>query len=166
MISNKLREHLGRWGMRQIGTMDARQAEALIRCVAATLKTTSPGIGIAGGRTSAGWLSLRSAGAPRCVLTYVCHQEKASAVYTINQYVDSGIMTPKQTEILCSSVRDHRNILVSGSTGAGKTTLLNALIAEAVRQFPDERLVIIEDTDELQCSAINAVQFTQPMASA
>jgi P-type conjugative transfer ATPase TrbB len=152
-------ERLG-LGMRQIGTMDARQAEALIRCVAATLKTTitwnqpllEGELPLDGSRFAAQVPPVVSS--PTFAI-----RKKASAVYTIDQYVDSGIMTKEQNDILCSSVRDHRNILVSGSTGAGKTTLLNALIAETVRQFPDERLVIIEDTDELQCSAINAVQF-------
>ena len=49
--------------------------------------------------------------------------------------------------------------LMYGGTGSGKTTLANALIAEMVHQFPDERHVIIEDTREIQCTAPNAVFF-------
>ena len=47
----------------------------------------------------------------------------------------------------------------TGRNGRGKTTLLNAIIAEIVRQFPDERICIIEDTGELQCAALNFVQY-------
>src|SRR4051812_39581130 len=75
-------------------------------------------------------------------------------------------MTPGQMGILCDAIRDHRNILVVGGTGTGKTTLGNALIAEVTRQFPHERIVIIEDTAELQCTAENFVQYhTSPEVS-
>ena len=42
-----------------------------------------------------------------------------------------------------------------GGTGTGKTTLANALIREMERLTPDHRLVIIEDTAEIQCTAEN-----------
>jgi type IV secretion system protein VirB11 len=83
-------------------------------------------------------------------------------VFTLLQYVDAKIITPEQKQILCEAIRDHRNILVTGGTGTGKTTLTNALIHELTDQFPDERLVIIEDTGELQCSAKNAKSSHQP----
>ncbi|MCV5632137.1 ATPase, T2SS/T4P/T4SS family, partial [Escherichia coli] len=60
---------------------------------------------------------------------------------------------------ICRAIAAHKNILVIGGTGSGKTTLLNAIIAEIVRQFPDERICIIEDTGELQCAALNFVQY-------
>jgi type IV secretion system protein TrbB len=54
-------------------------------------------------------------------------------------------------------VRSRLNIVVSGGTGSGKTTLANAIIAEIVEHAPDDRLVILEDTAEIQCSASNTV---------
>ena len=51
-------------------------------------------------------------------------------------------------------VRARRNILISGGTSTGKTTFLNALIKEIPR---DERLVLIEDTPEVQMPHENAV---------
>jgi type IV secretion system protein TrbB len=68
-------------------------------------------------------------------------------------------MTQAQMEFLCTAIASHRNILAIGGTGGGKTTLLNALIREVTDQFPAERLVIIEDTAEIQCAAKDYVQY-------
>jgi type IV secretion system protein VirB11 len=50
-------------------------------------------------------------------------------------------------------VREHQNILIVGGTNTGKTTLANALLKEVTDLFPTERIVILEDTVELQCLA-------------
>ncbi|MEP3050463.1 MAG: P-type DNA transfer ATPase VirB11 [Erythrobacter sp.] len=55
---------------------------------------------------------------------------------------------------LQEAVRDRKNILVSGGTSTGKTTFLNSLLAEIPR---DERLILIEDTAELQLDHKNSV---------
>ena len=86
-------------------------------------------------------------------------RKKASRIFLLDEYVDKGVMTRVQADFICRAIAAHKNILVIGGTGAGKTTLLNAIIAEIVRQFPDERICIIEDTGELQCAALNFVQY-------
>ncbi len=68
-------------------------------------------------------------------------------------------MTAEHCTTIKEQVRKHRNILVTGGTGSGKTTLINAIIHEMVVQNPLERLVIIEDTGEIQCAAQNSVLY-------
>ena len=54
----------------------------------------------------------------------------AVAVFTLGDYVDAGIMSGVQAELLRAGVRERKNILVAGGTSTGKTTLVNALLAE------------------------------------
>ncbi len=75
------------------------------------------------------------------------------------QGVEQGIMTPEQKQTLCSAIREHQNILVIGGTGSGKTTVTNGLIHEMTCSCPHERIIIIEDTGEIQCAARNAVLY-------
>ena len=86
-------------------------------------------------------------------------RKKAVAIFTLDQYVATGIMTTAQLVIIEAAINNHRNILVTGSTGSGKTTLVNAIINQMVVFDPSERIVIIEDTGEIQCAAENFVQY-------
>ena len=81
-------------------------------------------------------------------------------MFTLRDYERAGIITADQREAIEEAVRTRRNILVVGGTGSGKTTLVNAILAEiATASTPGHRLVIIEDTAELQCTADNAVML-------
>jgi len=82
-------------------------------------------------------------------------RKPAVAVFTLDDYVAAGIMTMDQAETLRAAVADRRNILVAGGTSTGKTTLTNALLAEVAKTA--DRVVLIEDTRELQCKAPNLV---------
>nr|WP_144378882.1 P-type conjugative transfer ATPase TrbB [Mesorhizobium amorphae] len=82
-------------------------------------------------------------------------RKPAVAVFTLQDYVAAGIMTAEQADILRQAVADRRNILVAGGTSTGKTTLTNALLAEVSKT--SDRVVLIEDTRELQCAAPNLV---------
>lgn len=86
-------------------------------------------------------------------------RKKAVAIFTLEQYVESGVLSAKHRDVIKDAVRQHRNILVIGGTGSGKTTLINAIIFEMVLNDPDERIFIIEDTGEIQCAAQNSVQY-------
>lgn len=84
-------------------------------------------------------------------------RKRASAIHTLADYVRDAIATEAQAKMLAMAVRNKRNIIVAGGTGSGKTTLLNALLAEEA--FLSARVVILEDTAELQCASPNAVQL-------
>ena len=79
----------------------------------------------------------------------------AVAVYTLDDYVAAGIMVAVQAEYLRAAVRERKNVLVAGGTSTGKTTLVNAILAEIAKS--GDRIVLIEDTRELQCAAPNLV---------
>ncbi len=82
-------------------------------------------------------------------------RKPAIAVFTLDDYVAAGIMTAGQASVLRSAVASRRNILIAGGTSTGKTTLTNALLAEVAKTA--DRVVLIEDTRELQCAAPNLV---------
>ena len=82
-------------------------------------------------------------------------RKPAAKVYRFADYIADQIMMPVQADALRRAVRDRRNILVAGGTSSGKTTLANALLAEVAEC--DERVILIEDTRELQCAAPDCV---------
>jgi type IV secretion system protein VirB11 len=86
-------------------------------------------------------------------------RKKAIKIFTLEQYVETGVLSPRHGDVIKEAVRNHRNILAIGGTGSGKTTLINAIINEMVLSDPDERIFILEDTGEIQCAAQNFVQY-------
>ena len=82
-------------------------------------------------------------------------RKRPTVIWTLEDYVRDGVMTEAQAELLRGAVRERRNLLISGGTGSGKTTLANALLAEPA--FANDRVFLIEDTPELQCSAWDLV---------
>jgi type IV secretion system protein VirB11 len=88
-------------------------------------------------------------------------RKPAARVFTLDDYQASGVITPEQAATLRRAIRSHANIMVAGGTGSGKTTLANALLHEIAQL--GERVVILEDTRELQCAAEDVVALrTQP----
>ncbi len=82
-------------------------------------------------------------------------RKPAVAVFTLEDYVAASIMSQDEARALRQAVAARRNILVAGGTSTGKTTLTNALLAEVAKS--GDRVILIEDTRELQCSAPNLV---------
>lgn len=101
-------------------------------------------------------------------------------IFTLDEYERSGILSsqgdPTNTlrrrasfldlvdsrshaDIIRLAVREKKNILVVGSTGSGKTTLVNAVLAALVEIAPNDRVITIEDTMELQCPVQNCVDL-------
>ena len=82
-------------------------------------------------------------------------RKPAVAVFTLDDYVAAGIMSADEASVLRRAVERRRNVLVAGGTSTGKTTLVNALLAEVAKTT--DRVVLIEDTRELQCKSPNLV---------
>jgi type IV secretion system protein TrbB len=101
-------------------------------------------------------------------------------IFTLGEMSESGILSEKADPLNARrhhddfldrvQGRDHvsivrlaaqyrRNILLVGPTGSGKTTFANSIIAEWAEVTPNDRVVVIEDTPELQCSLPNHVQL-------
>ncbi len=97
-------------------------------------------------------------------------------VFTLSEYEQSGILTDKldtrnsirrnddfpgtirgltHTHIIRAAVQAKKNILVVGSTGSGKTTFVNACLDALATLAPNDRVISIEDTMELQCPVAN-----------
>ena len=79
-----------------------------------------------------------------------------SRQFTAEELVRIGSLAPDALQHLRDAIAERWNILISGGTGTGKTTLLNALAASIADQ---ERIVIIEDTAEIQLDKPNLVRF-------
>lgn len=84
-------------------------------------------------------------------------RKRAVAIFTLDEYVSSNVMTEDQRATIVKAVTEKKNILVIGGTSTGKTTLVNAILREMTDQNEFERIITIEDTAELQ---VNAQNFT------
>jgi type IV secretion system protein TrbB len=82
-------------------------------------------------------------------------RKSARRIFDLDDYQRAGIINTAQARLLRAAVRDRRNILLAGATSSGKTTLANALLAEIA--LLGQRIVLIEDTRELQCAAQDVI---------
>lgn len=146
--------------MREIGRMLPSRAEAVMRTIATCLDTTitrqNP---ILEGELPLDGSRFAGQIPPVVHAPTFAIRKKASAIFSLDRYVEQEIITQQQKNIIVKAVGDHKNILVIGGTGSGKTTLTNAIIHQIVEENSDERIFIIEDTGEIQCSAKNFVQY-------
>jgi P-type conjugative transfer ATPase TrbB len=78
-------------------------------------------------------------------------RKRAVAVISLATYVAESVLTEAQAVFLRRAVRERQNILIAGGTSTGKTTLANALLNEVAAT--GDRVIVLEDTVELQCCA-------------
>jgi type IV secretion system protein VirB11 len=138
--------------------MHPAATEAIIRLVAhhlgATVNEDQPSCGGAlplGGERFQGLLP------PLVASPCFTIRKRPQRVFGLDDYVASGALASEQATLLRQALAARKNILVSGGTSSGKTTLLNALLAEPA--VTSDRIVLIEDTVELQCSAADHLQL-------
>ncbi len=74
---------------------------------------------------------------------------------SLDEYVRSGALSKHQEEIVQRAVSERLNFLVVGGTGSGKTRFSNAILDVISRT--KHRVMTIEDTPELKCSAPNHI---------
>lgn len=107
-------------------------------------------------------------------------RKKAVKIFSLDDYVKRGIIRPLNwdylkkvtkrnrelgdahahpVEVIRSAVLRQKNVLVVGGTGSGKTTLTNAILAEFPELCPNDRIITIEDTRELQINVANVVSL-------
>ncbi|MGI8398307.1 P-type conjugative transfer ATPase TrbB (plasmid) [Agrobacterium deltaense] len=150
-------ERLGH-GVAPAGEMSSAAAEMVIGTVAHALQsevdTEQP---IISGELPIGGHRFEGLLPPVVVKPAFTIRRRASRLIPLDDYVRSGVMTEHQAATVRSAISSRLNIIISGGTGSGKTTLANAVIAEIVKSAPEDRLVILEDTAEIQCAADNAV---------
>jgi len=76
--------------------------------------------------------------------------------YNVEELVRVGTLPAHVLELLAAAIEKRWNILIAGGTGSGKTTLLIALAALIPEE---ERLIVIEDTSEIQVAKPNVVRL-------
>lgn len=137
-------------------TMSAADAERIVRLVAhhvgAEVHALSPRVSAELPETGERFEGLLP---PVVAAAAFAIRKPAVSVFTLDDYAEAGIMSAIQATALRRAVTERMNILVAGATSSGKTTLVNALLAEVAKT--GDRVVLIEDTRELQCAAPNLV---------
>jgi type IV secretion system protein VirB11 len=145
-------------GREKVGQIEQSAAETTIRLLASHMgETVTPDRPAVAGvlpRSGERFQGLLPPLADRPVFTI---RKRASIIFTLDDYVTTGILTADGAAVIRQAVVQHKNILIAGGTGSGKTTMVNAVLAEPALR--NDRIVIIEDTKELQCPAEDKVEL-------
>ena len=149
----------------QIGIMEATKAKALLGTIASYINTTITAenpileceLPIDGSRFE----GLLPPIVSRPTFTI---RKKATKIFTLEEYHQQKILNKEDYQLIKHAIynpleegESKKNILIVGGTGSGKTTLANAIIDGIVQQTPNDRIIIIEDTAEIQCAAKNYI---------
>jgi P-type conjugative transfer ATPase TrbB len=144
--------------MKQVGTIEASDAMTILSLVSSAMKQElnkeNP---LVSGELPLDGSRFQGIAPPVTEKAIFAIRKKAIRIYTLDDYVRNKVLTFAQAEKLRKAIKDRQNILVIGGTGSGKTTFCNALLHELSRLCPDVRMLILEDTRELQCSLSNRV---------
>ncbi|AUL45925.1 P-type conjugative transfer ATPase TrbB [Bordetella trematum] len=145
--------------------LSSQDAERIIRLVAASVQQeVHRGLPILSAELPGNGERFEGVLPPIVYAPAFCIRKHAAGVFTLDDYVRDGILADEHAEFLRHAVADRLNILVAGGTSSGKTTLTNALLAEIGRS--GDRVLILEDTVELQCVNEDHVQLRTKPGSA
>ena len=152
-------------GRVRIGEMQTTDTEAVIRFVAAHTKrcvnqreaSISAMLPELFAEGNIGGLRFQGMLPPVVSTPSFAIRKLSSVVWSLDNYDAQGIATSEQVKAIREAIEKQQNILVAGGTGSGKTTLLNACLAESA--FCDRRVIILEDTEELQFSGKDSVRL-------
>ncbi len=150
-------EKLGE-GMKEISEIPSSQTRMIISLVATSLDTTvSKDSPIVEGELPLDGSRFEGLFPPVVTAASFTIRKKASKVFPLEDYVENEIMSQEVMDSIKAAVTAKKNIVVVGGTGSGKTTLVNGVINSISEIEPDARLIIIEDTAELQSKSENTL---------
>jgi len=139
-------------------TIDSEARDRIIRLVASAMgQACNKSTPIISGELPGSGERFEGLFPPISVAPCFAIRKAATTPYKIDDYVDQGALAPAIAVTLKAHLAERSNILIAGGTSSGKTTFTNALLAEPA--LHSDRVVILEDTRELRCSAINSVSL-------
>jgi P-type conjugative transfer ATPase TrbB len=139
-------------------TMDFADSERIIRLCAAAMNTAINDLKPSLAAKLPKWgCRVQASISPIVEGPTFAFRKPSKIIFSLDNNVESGIMSQNQADLLRNAVLERKNILVGGGTGSGKTTLTNALL-KCVAETTD-RVYIVEDNPELQCTAENKIQI-------
>lgn len=86
-------------------------------------------------------------------------RKKPAVIFSLEDYVSSGTLSQSYYEIILDLIKRRKNVVVAGATGSGKTTFVNAILKKLAEITPEHRLVILEDTPEIQFSSKDVLRM-------
>ncbi len=145
-------------GMVEVGTIPVNKATSIINVMASILGTVvdkhNPIIEGELPLDGSRFTGIIPPVASRPVITI---RKRPCRVFTLEEYVSSGIISPLAKDCMEKAIIAHKNVIISGAPKSGKTTFSNGYLGKIAELCPDERLVVFEDTYELQCISKNKV---------
>lgn len=138
-------------GLCRAGRMEASEAYSFISSVASSLgATVGPRNPLIEGELLLDGSRFQGVVPPVVPAPTFAIRKRTAGFVTISDYVDNGCLARHEANHIRQSIERRENIIVSGGTSSGKTTLVNTLLAEVAVVHPSHRLVVLEDTVELQ----------------
>ncbi len=145
-------------GMMKIGQLDPIKAAVIIRTLASILgKELSNNSPILSGELPFDGSRFEGLLPPLTAKPIFSIRKHNALSLPLADLVKNKMLNEKEAEFLKEAIAKRRTIIVSGSTGCGKTTLINALLNELSHICPQDRVISIEDTKELNIKVKNKV---------